>query len=419
MSQNAAMIGGTTTAAALDGGGIVGGGVGHPSGSRRTKIEVEAADVVSAFSQKIKEKFLDHPGNVYFSQLVDKYSVEYIKLKVENRKRITKKVIDSIYKHGGRFLRVEGGSTSGNVAVVECDERAAAGRVTKELRKRGLELLEEQQQQHRKKGSISTGPQKKPSSLKKKKIKRPAGATAPSSPPQPSSSIGDVNDSIRTYMSPKRTKIGVHHGNNNSNNNNINDNGISHWTSPSGDRRTSSHRLGVTTAFDASDPNDTDDDDNHSALWHSLEQNSERIETDVSWNAKYQRLTQFYSTNGHTGVPNNWRDDPDLAEWACRQRQLFREIRSGYRIATFREEGRWKRLQDLDFPLDYDQWHWQRKYNQVRAGKLPKKNSWREGNDMVGCSWMFFTIGINGVCFSFFAMKSTTVTRGLTVSKIR
>jgi hypothetical protein len=45
---------------------------------------------------------------------------------------------------------------------------------------------------------------------------------------------------------------------------------------------------------------------------------------------------------------------------------LFREIQSGYRIPTIREENRWKQLQMLNFPLSYEKWHWERKYRQLR-----------------------------------------------------
>jgi hypothetical protein len=90
-------------------------------------------------------------------------------------------------------------------------------------------------------------------------------------------------------------------------------------------------------------------------------------DSDASWNEHYRRLQEFHSTHGHSGVPTDviWSEEPDFADWVSRQRQLFREIRTGYRIASAREEGRWKRLQVLRFPLDYEKWFWQRKYNEL------------------------------------------------------
>jgi len=98
-----------------------------------------------------------------------------------------------------------------------------------------------------------------------------------------------------------------------------------------------------------------DEQDNEDEMWKIYEQN--RVESDASWNENYRRLQEFHSTYGHSGVPINWSMEPKFADWVSRQRQLFREIHSGYRIANSREEGRWKRLQVLKFPLDYEKWY--------------------------------------------------------------
>jgi hypothetical protein len=100
-----------------------------------------------------------------------------------------------------------------------------------------------------------------------------------------------------------------------------------------------------------------DDANNEDEMWEIYEQNSERSESNASWNENYRRLQEFHSTHGHSGVPINWSTEPKFADWVSSQRQLFREIHSGYRIANPREEGRWKRLQVLKFPLDYEKWY--------------------------------------------------------------
>merc|ERR1711862_108193 len=105
-----------------------------------------------------------------------------------------------------------------------------------------------------------------------------------------------------------------------------------------------------------------DDQDNGDETWEIYEQNNDKIESVSSCNENYRRLQEFHSTHGHSGVPINWNAEPQFADWVSRQRQLFREIHSGYRIMSLREEGRWKRLQVLNFPLDYEKWHWRRKY---------------------------------------------------------
>lgn len=112
-----------------------------------------------------------------------------------------------------------------------------------------------------------------------------------------------------------------------------------------------------------SDDNDNDNDDSTEANWEIYDQGT--TENDACWNEHYRRLQEFHSSHGHSGVPIHWSAEPDFADWVSRQRQLFREIQSGYRIASTREEGRWRRLQVLHFPLNYEKWLWKEKYNEL------------------------------------------------------
>lgn len=91
------------------------------------------------------------------------------------------------------------------------------------------------------------------------------------------------------------------------------------------------------------------------------------LDSDDTWNEHYYRLQEFYSQHGHSAVPTHLvsNDEPEFADWVSRQKQLFREIRNGYRIASSRDERRWRRLQVLQFPLDYEEWLWERQYNEL------------------------------------------------------
>ena len=115
------------------------------------------------------------------------------------------------------------------------------------------------------------------------------------------------------------------------------------------------------------DSSNNDDNTNNATEenWEIYDQGI--VESDASWNEHYRQLQEFHSKHGHSGVPIDlvWHEESDFAEWVSRQRQLFREIRTGYRIASSREEGRWKRLQVLRFPLNYESWLWQKKYNEL------------------------------------------------------
>ena len=165
---------------------------------------------------------------------------------------------------------------------------------------------------------------KKTTSTKKKTVKKVVA------PPQEKSNVGNSKTS------------GKRSDKNRSNINNINTNGEEWSPVPSEDD---------TGEFSEDDANNEDE------MWEIYDQNSERSESNACWNENYRRLQEFHSTHGHSGVPINWSTEPKFADWVSRQRQLFREIHSGYRIANPREEGRWKRLQVLKFPLDYEKWY--------------------------------------------------------------
>jgi hypothetical protein len=114
---------------------------------------------------------------------------------------------------------------------------------------------------------------------------------------------------------------------------------------------------------DGINTNTEETNSNSNSNWEIYDQGT--TETDASWNEHYRQLQEFHSNHGHSGVPICWSKAPDFADWVSRQRQLFREIWAGYRIATPHEEGRWRRLRVLRFPLDYERWLWQRKYNEL------------------------------------------------------
>jgi hypothetical protein len=83
------------------------------------------------------------------------------------------------------------------------------------------------------------------------------------------------------------------------------------------------------------------------------------------WEESYMKLLVFHSTFGHSVVPAKWDGNPELADWVCEQRQTYREIQQGYRSATLTETSRWKLLRELNFRLDYSDWHWSSKYNEL------------------------------------------------------
>ncbi len=45
----------------------------------------------------------------------------------------------------------------------------------------------------------------------------------------------------------------------------------------------------------------------------------------ANWEEMFQALVAFKENQGHCGVPNKWRENPQLATWVSNQRQTFRK----------------------------------------------------------------------------------------------
>lgn len=304
----------------------------------------------------------EHPGNQFLDHLVDLYCEEYLKTVLQNRFQITNRVIRQIREHGGRFLKIVHDDR-----LEMLDERPIAGKVTKLLRQRGLEVrkLREQQQ----KGSSGGGGEY---SLHKRSREDDDYAD----------DSDDDDDIVPRHSTPKTSasnksnttdKFGFALSPRSSAHMRINYLAADSSRSPTGiwgqgDTTTtnSNHHRGTNAATYDYDSDDNSFDDGGNSIWQSFERSSDRIEDDTSWNENYHHLRDFYSKQGHTGVSIDWDGNTALAEWAAQQRQLFREIQSGYRIPTMREENRWTQLQMVNFPLNYEKWHWERKYRQLK-----------------------------------------------------
>jgi hypothetical protein len=86
------------------------------------------------------------------------------------------------------------------------------------------------------------------------------------------------------------------------------------------------------------------------------------LTNNTSWDEMYNSLKQFHTKFGHSGVPPDWSEDPGLADFAACQRQMYREIKQGYREESAYEEDQLQKLERLNFPMNYEEWHWERRY---------------------------------------------------------
>jgi DNA-binding SARP family transcriptional activator len=97
----------------------------------------------------------------------------------------------------------------------------------------------------------------------------------------------------------------------------------------------------------------------------------------------YKILLIFRVAFGHTGVPPTWVGDPEFADWVSRQRQLYREVlKTGHRTASSIEHSRLRKLQNLDFVWEYDEWHWDKCYKDIQ--KRMQEYSAKYNNDANG-----------------------------------
>jgi Helicase associated domain len=325
-----------------------------------SQILLSDVDVLSG--HKNKWSIERHPGNKFLEHLVEQYCEEYINTPTQFRYLITNKVVQHVHDRGGRFLKI----VNGDQLEVQ-DERAVAGKITKMMRQRGSEIRTERMHKegHSPGGTTNKRPREDDEDeddddddedYYDETPKATGGNTTTATDKfgfamSPRSSARMRINYLAAETPPPRGAAGIWGPNNN---------GIR------GHQHGGGGGVSGTTNIHDYDSDDGSFDDGGHSMWQSFERNSERIEDDATWNENYRRLREFYAEHGHSGVSTDWDGNPDLADWATRQRQLFREIQSGYRIPTLREENRWKQLQMVNFPLNYEKWHWERKYGQLK-----------------------------------------------------
>ncbi|KAG7346569.1 helicase domain protein [Nitzschia inconspicua] len=302
-------------------------------------------DVLSG--HKHKWSIIEHPGNKFLESLVDQFCDEYLNTPTQYRHLITNKLIDRVRDRGGRFLKIVNDDQ-----LEPQDERAIAGKITKLLRLRGMEFREIRQRQDGNTTGDKIGNKKRlrQEAEEDHEIPKTGGIT-------------ERTDKFGFSPSPSNSaRMRINHLAADTSQTAFNIWGQNHRT----------HAAGGTNHHDYDSDDGSFDDGGHS-IWQSFERNSERVEDDASWNVNYRLLLEFYEEHGHAGVSSDWDGNPELAEWATKQRQLFREIQSGYRIPTLREDNRWKQLQKINFPLNYEKWHWERKYGQLKEILMGEK----------------------------------------------
>ena len=78
------------------------------------------------------------------------------------------------------------------------------------------------------------------------------------------------------------------------------------------------------------------------------------------WNDRFQDLKKFQKGHGHCLVPNNWEENPPLAQWVKRQRYQYKLRKQG-RHSTMTDK-RIKNLDDLGFVWSSHGATWEERY---------------------------------------------------------
>jgi hypothetical protein len=269
------------------------------------------------------------PGNIWYHQLVEEHRRKYIEAPRRKKLLVAKQVMNTIQKEGGRFLRMTDVAGPNEYVVVSANRALEKTQqaLREQVRCRPSRLMPSTEQSEPKTKSTSarsspnTSNSKSNSAIKASKVQ-----TKPSKPAKRSAKI--VSPFHENWEdSPQRSPI-----------------------------------------FAASDTFSVEKDESDEKTlrpeWIPYTPAS-AYSGDDHWNDMYRQLRGYYETFGHSGVPPNWSGHSELADWVAIQRQVYREITSAYRPATSRDKSRWKQLQQLDFVLNYDEWHWSAKFNEL------------------------------------------------------
>jgi Helicase associated domain len=93
--------------------------------------------------------------------------------------------------------------------------------------------------------------------------------------------------------------------------------------------------------------------------------------TDEEWNRMYKSLIMFRKEHFHTGIPPLWDENPELALWAQRQRQIYREtVGSNFSYRKFvnaKEAARIQRLHSIKFIWDYQIFSWDTHFAKLKT----------------------------------------------------
>ena len=110
-----------------------------------------------------------------------------------------------------------------------------------------------------------------------------------------------------------------------------------------------------------------------------------------------QTLHMFRKQYGHAAVPPGWDGDVVFADWCTVQRQIYRELRAGYRKPcrhqdddlcitestglTTEQDEIIQSLQKLEFVWEYENWHWEHQFDRYCRFVQNRSSDYSQGDD--------------------------------------
>ena len=261
------------------------------------------------------------PGNIYFRQLALKYREEYSKSNRYQKVEVALQLMDEVTARGGRFVRVDkcawnskGTTLSNNIignykTVFDCyevDEARAIEKTCQTLRDR-----------HYDRHSVNST-NKQQSRHKFNENMSPSQST-----------VSDCNRNCHTESA------------------------------------ISTHESARTNVELTSDGLQYHNSQNHR---HDCRSSGSRNTNLFDTDEMLHRLQHFQWKYNHTAVPPDWKQDVVLADWCTVQRQLYRQVQSGYGCyeeSIGMQNTLFETLQQLDFCWDYGEWHWNYWFDQL------------------------------------------------------
>lgn len=338
-------------------------------------------DVLMGRGKRVSE----WPGNVFFRQVVNKHRDEYTSAIRNKKVEIARLVIKEVVINGGRFLReVNPSNEDAATSVwVEVDEARTVEKTCQALREKekpnttdqspfvGEEVAEKLLIKHRTRDE-----------LKRQKRQQKMNDVGTSN--------SLMNRSIRKH-DRKKSQLQKKPR--------MDNDGSS--SSSSDDSSTTS----LSSFEDCEAPGLVKDDKKSSSVEGRKKQREEKVAKSANKKMIFSparmlgRLRQFIEEHGHTAVPSNWPHDRVFADWCTAQRQLYREVVTGYRLENkVKAEGEateqkktdantntgdeetnnhdviskdqqyiLNNLRTMNFCWDYDDWHWNYRYQQLVA----------------------------------------------------